>query len=135
MASETASSATGKRSPSQPRRAGSDNGAGHGAGPVRDARPERRAYEDGGATDVAERAAEALEGGEGLGRLSPRDLVAAFGRTVGRPGPLTSEGARLVAEVAKVAVGRSEVAPAKNDWRFKDPAWTDNPLYRRVAET
>jgi polyhydroxyalkanoate synthase len=135
MASETASSATDERSPSQRKRAGSDNGAGHGAGPVKDARPERRAYEDGGATEVAERAAEALEGGEGVGRLSTRDLVAAFGRAIGRPGPLTSEGARLAAEVAKVVVGRSEVAPAKNDWRFKDPAWTDNPLYRRVAQT
>jgi polyhydroxyalkanoate synthase subunit PhaC len=94
----------------------------------------RRAdYDDGGATEVGERAAEVLEGGEDLGGLSAIDLIGAFRRAVVRPA-VAREGARLTAEVTKVALGRSEVAPDRKDWRFKDPAWTENPVYRRVGQ-
>lgn len=48
---------------------------------------------------------------------------------------LGKAGASLGAELVKVALGRSEVAPARGDWRFKDPTWTDNPVYRRVAQS
>ena len=40
----------------------------------------------------------------------------------------------LTAELAKVAAGRSEVEPPKGDRRFKDPAWTGNPAFRRLAQ-
>ncbi len=43
-------------------------------------------------------------------------------------------GARLVGELAKVVVGRSEVAPARGDRRFADPTWTENPVYRRLMQ-
>ena len=33
-----------------------------------------------------------------------------------------------------MAVGRSEVAPNKKDKRFADPAWSGNPLLRRVMQ-
>ncbi len=41
---------------------------------------------------------------------------------------------RLSREWAGIALGRStRVVPAK-DPRFSDPAWRDNPLYRRVGQ-
>jgi polyhydroxyalkanoate synthase len=52
-----------------------------------------------------------------------------------RPDKVVRRGAGLAAELAKVAVGRSEVAPPKGDRRFKDPAWAENPAFRRLAQT
>ncbi len=40
----------------------------------------------------------------------------------------------LAAEMAKIAVGRSDLAPSKGDRRFKDPAWTGNPAFRRLGQ-
>ena len=51
-----------------------------------------------------------------------------------RPDKVARRGAGLAAELAKVAVGRSEVAPSKGDRRFKDPAWQQNPIFRRLAQ-
>ena len=45
---------------------------------------------------------------------------------------VTREAVRLGGELARVAVGRSEVAPAKGDRRFSDPAWSGNPLFNRL---
>src|SRR5947199_5803574 len=50
-------------------------------------------------------------------------------RTVGR------RGGALAAELTKVAVGRSDIGPAKGDRRFKDPAWTGNPAFRRLGQS
>jgi len=47
--------------------------------------------------------------------------------TARRLGSLGSEGARIVA-------GRSGYAPAPRDRRFVDPAWTQNPLLRRLVQ-
>ncbi|MCW2778927.1 MAG: phaA, partial [Frankiales bacterium] len=51
-----------------------------------------------------------------------------------QPGPLVRHGGELVAELGKVAVGRSEVAPAKGDKRFADPAWKGNPFLSRLCQ-
>jgi polyhydroxyalkanoate synthase len=37
--------------------------------------------------------------------------------------------------MTKILLGRSELEPARGDWRFKDPAWRENPAYRRLAQT
>ncbi len=39
----------------------------------------------------------------------------------------------LAAELARIGVGTSALAPAKRDRRFTDPAWTENPLVARPA--
>src|SRR5947209_3932255 len=52
-----------------------------------------------------------------------------------RPQKVVTHGGALAAELAKIAVGRSEVGPAKGDRRFSDPAWTGNPAYRRLAQS
>ena len=58
-------------------------------------------------------------------------LAGAFGQ--GRVVARTA--ARLGVELAKIAVGRSAVAPVKTDRRFADPAWSTNPLYHRIEQT
>src|ERR1700684_3002403 len=41
----------------------------------------------------------------------------------------------LGVELAKVAVGRSTIAPDPKDWRFENRAWKENPLYHRLCQS
>jgi polyhydroxyalkanoate synthase len=50
------------------------------------------------------------------------------------PRALATETYRVMAGLAKVALGISEVVPAERDKRFSDPAWSWNPLYRRWGQ-
>lgn len=52
-----------------------------------------------------------------------------------RPDRIARRAAGLGREVGKIARGTSEVAPAKGDKRFADPAWQKNWAFRRVAQT
>jgi len=58
-------------------------------------------------------------------------LAAALAR---QPGTLALTAAELGVELAKVAAGRSELAPAAKDRRFSDPAWSENPVLRRAVQ-
>ena len=58
-------------------------------------------------------------------------LVANLAR---HPGTVTRRGGALLSELGRIALGRSEVAPAKRDKRFSDQAWTGNPLLRRSMQ-
>jgi polyhydroxyalkanoate synthase subunit PhaC len=51
-----------------------------------------------------------------------------------RPDTVARRGAELGKELAKVAAGRSEIEPPRGDRRFKDPAWAENPAFRRLAQ-
>jgi polyhydroxyalkanoate synthase len=51
-----------------------------------------------------------------------------------RPVTVTRRGAGLAAELAKIGVGASEVAPHPKDKRYADPAWADNPVLRRLVQ-
>jgi polyhydroxyalkanoate synthase len=44
------------------------------------------------------------------------------------------ETSRLGVELARIAWGVSDVAPAKGDRRFADPAWTSNPAFRMIQQ-
>ncbi|MGW0020739.1 PHA/PHB synthase family protein [Rhodococcus sp. NPDC003382] len=78
---------------------------------------------------------ESIGGGEdvappGLGMaLGALADVFGHGRTVAR------HSAAFGKELAKIAVGRSTVAPAKGDRRFADPAWDTHPAYHRLEQT
>jgi len=61
--------------------------------------------------------------------------VRAAARLAMRPQTVAARSAGLAGELAKIAVGRSQVAPDKRDRRFKDPAWYGNPAYRRVCQS
>jgi polyhydroxyalkanoate synthase len=39
------------------------------------------------------------------------------------------------AEAGRIVVGTSTAAPSKRDRRFTDPAWSENPLLRRLVQT
>jgi polyhydroxyalkanoate synthase len=41
----------------------------------------------------------------------------------------------LAAELSRVGLGTSEIAPEERDRRFAEPAWTANPLLRRVLQS
>jgi polyhydroxyalkanoate synthase subunit PhaC len=41
---------------------------------------------------------------------------------------------RLAGDLAGIAVGAPARRPAADDWRFKDPAWTDHPVYTRLGQ-
>src|SRR5690606_353235 len=43
--------------------------------------------------------------------------------------------ATLAAELVKVSLGRSTIAPDPRDRRFQDPAWATSPVYRRVGQS
>ncbi|MGQ0572790.1 MAG: AMP-binding protein [Pseudonocardia sp.] len=48
--------------------------------------------------------------------------------------PDAAEAVGAAAELARVVAGRSQAEPDRKDKRFADPAWTGNPLLRRVAQ-
>jgi len=56
------------------------------------------------------------------------------GRLALRPDVPIRRGANLATELARVLAGRSKVAPAKGDRRFRDPAWEGNPAFRRLMQ-
>jgi polyhydroxyalkanoate synthase subunit PhaC len=68
-------------------------------------------------------------------RFAPDSSTVRFAFGLARR-PLTT-GRRLgglAVELVRVGVGTSTVAPSKRDRRFADPAWTENPLLRRVMQ-
>lgn len=52
----------------------------------------------------------------------------------GRPALLAGESRRLVGELAAVLAGSSPRQPEPDDRRFRDPAYRDHPLFRRLAQ-
>jgi polyhydroxyalkanoate synthase subunit PhaC len=51
-----------------------------------------------------------------------------------RPQRVASQAALLGSELARIAAGRSQLAPERRDRRFADPAWTQNPLLKRSMQ-
>jgi polyhydroxyalkanoate synthase len=51
-----------------------------------------------------------------------------------RPHRLARRATFLAGELARVGLGRSSLAPPPGDRRFTDPAWTSNPLLRRLVQ-
>jgi polyhydroxyalkanoate synthase len=52
-----------------------------------------------------------------------------------RPRVVARRGWGLTAELGRVAIGASDVAPSPRDRRFADAAWSENPLLRRLAQS
>ncbi|MGA2927396.1 MAG: alpha/beta fold hydrolase [Solirubrobacteraceae bacterium] len=82
---------------------------------------------------LSARAADAADGGESLGAVSVGALAGAGWRALRGVAPGASA-KRLSRELAAIAVGRSRLAPDRQDWRFRDPTWNENPAYRRLKQ-
>jgi len=67
--------------------------------------------------------------------LPARSSVSFLSALARRPERVASRVIDLGAELTKILVGASSVAPSTRDNRFKDPAWTQNPFLRRLVQT
>jgi polyhydroxyalkanoate synthase len=86
-------------------------------------------------TDAAAAAADVVGGTEDPGRVGVADGVLSLVRTATQNrAAAVKAGVGLSAEAVKIALGRSTIEPAKGDWRFADPAWAENPGYRRIKQ-
>jgi polyhydroxyalkanoate synthase len=87
------------------------------------------------APDLAlNRATEAVQGAEPVGEVRLRDMARSLGQTVLRSRGNVRRVAGLGREAGRIVVGRSDVAPQKADWRFRDPAWQEHPGYHRLMQ-
>ncbi|UQE73682.1 alpha/beta fold hydrolase [Gordonia sp. PP30] len=69
-------------------------------------------------------------------RMIPDGAVARFGASlVKQPISVAEMGAGLAKEIGTIALGRSQRVPARSDKRFSDPAWSQNPLLRRLEQS
>jgi polyhydroxyalkanoate synthase len=88
---------------------------------------------------LEEAAAEAVLGANPFVGLNVRQVLAAAGRLMTRlglrPRVVVRQLGLLARDLAQVAAGRSELTPVKGDKRWTDPAWQDNPVYRRMQQT
>ncbi len=84
--------------------------------------------------DVALRAADALEAGEDPGEIAFGDTLASVVKLL-RPRKVAREGLQLGKEWLKILAGQSDIDINSKDWRFRDPAWTENPVYKRVGQS
>ena len=52
-----------------------------------------------------------------------------------RPTAIAGRGAHLAGDLARIGLGRSDLAPHEKDRRFADDGWSANPLLRRWVQT
>ena len=94
---------------------------------------------NGAATPLADQAADAILGANPFVGIDVRqlagDAVGWIGKLAGRPRRVAAGASRIGQELAQILMGRSSIKPADGDRRFADPAWTDNPVYRRLLQT
>jgi polyhydroxyalkanoate synthase len=68
-------------------------------------------------------------------RLAPgRPGLRFLGGLARRPDRVAARVRGLAGQLAQIAVGTSELAPSTRDKRFADPAWTQNPVLRRLVQ-
>jgi polyhydroxyalkanoate synthase len=67
--------------------------------------------------------------------VPPARTTLNFARNLaGKPDVVGKRARYLARELGRIGLGRSEVEPSKKDRRFADPAWSGNPLLRRVMQ-
>lgn len=84
---------------------------------------------------IGESVEESIGGGEDVAPPRLGAAVGALADVFGHGRTVARHGAAFGRELAKIATGRSTVAPAKGDRRFADPAWSTHPAYRRLEQT
>jgi polyhydroxyalkanoate synthase len=75
-----------------------------------------------------------VEAGEAIGVPTATLLLKSVATTLAQPRSVAREAGRLGRESVRILAGRSGRAPAKGDKRFADPAWSQNPVFRRLCQ-
>ncbi|HKR69739.1 MAG TPA: hypothetical protein VJT16_12945, partial [Streptosporangiaceae bacterium] len=83
---------------------------------------------------LADAAADAMNSGLAAGRVSGLAALSALMNAMAHSPGLAARCRALGRDLAGVAAGTSAIAPARGDRRFTDPAWQQNPLYRRIGQ-
>ena len=83
---------------------------------------------------LADAAADAMNSGLAAGRVSALEALSALMNAMAHSPGLAARCRALGRDLAGVAAGTSAIAPARGDRRFTDPAWLQNPLYRRIGQ-
>jgi len=83
---------------------------------------------------AVEGVADAIDAGEPVATIGAGDAARALWGVARHGRAFARRGGRLGRESARILAGRSDVAPAKGDWRFQDEAWCGNPGYRRLMQ-
>jgi polyhydroxyalkanoate synthase subunit PhaC len=79
-------------------------------------------------------AVEAVENGEAVAIPSVGGLLRGLGVALAQAGPVTREARRLARDTAQIVRGTEDHLPSPKDKRFSDPAWSQNPVYRRLGQ-
>ena len=78
---------------------------------------------------------ESVDGGEAIGMPSLLNVASGLAAALAQGTTMVREASRLGVELTRIAWGLSDIAPAKGDRRFTDPAWTSNPVFRMTEQT
>ncbi len=86
------------------------------------------------ASATAQRGAKAAAWTQPVAIPSAAALLSTVAATVTQSRAVVREAGGLARELVRISVGSSCVAPTKGDWRFADPTWSENPVYRRIGQ-
>jgi polyhydroxyalkanoate synthase subunit PhaC len=75
-----------------------------------------------------------IEAGEAIGVPTVTLLLQGLAMTLAQPRGVARETRRLAGDTLRILAGKSDRAPAKGDRRFADPAWAQNPAFRRLCQ-
>ena len=75
-----------------------------------------------------------VEAGEAIGIPTATLLLQGVAMTLAQPRGVARETRRLAGDTLRILAGKSDRAPAKGDRRFADPAWAQNPAFRRLGQ-
>jgi len=75
-----------------------------------------------------------VEAGEAIGIPTTSLLLNGVAMTLAQPRGVVREARRLAGDTVRILAGKSARAPAKGDRRFTDPAWSQNPAFRRLCQ-
>ena len=74
------------------------------------------------------------ESGEPVAVPTVSGVASGLASALGRPRAVASEAVTLGRDLVSILRGTDRIAPSPKDKRFADPAWTQNPVYRRLGQ-
>jgi polyhydroxyalkanoate synthase len=75
-----------------------------------------------------------VEAGEAIGVPTTTLLLNGVAMTLAQPRGVVREARRLAGDTVRIMAGKSARTPARGDRRFADPAWSQNPAFRRLCQ-